>query len=140
MKPKVTKACVIKSCAAKLISKKSPGSENKQKIRVIEYSAEMTYVDGDLSVLLGINGNEANGVGYDTATWSQIVGNYAVTVNEVYIKGNTISKIVRKNNTDLNSYTIFFVTEDIEKASILSNYIKDTDSLASIMLEVEEQE
>lgn len=140
MKLKVTKSGVIKTCAAKLVKKEMPGSQEKQHVRVIEFSAELPYNEGDLSYLLGVNSKAADDIGFDSAVWSQVVGKYAITVNEVYIKGVSIIKITRKNADKGNTYCVFFRTEDIEKATILSNYINDTDSLASLMLELEQEE
>jgi hypothetical protein len=137
MKLKVTRSGVIKTCAAKLVKKEMPGSSEKHSVRVIDFSAEMAYNEGDLSYLLGVNSKAADDIGYDSAAWSQIVGNFAITINEVYIGKVNIMKVARKNCDKGNTYTVFFRTEDIENATILSNYINDTDSLAAFMLESE---
>lgn len=135
MKLNVTKSGLLKTYAAKTIKKSVPGSEEKQPVNVVDFSAEFSYVDGDLSYLLGVNSKVADDVGFDDAKWGAVIGHYDITINEVIVSKVSVQKITRKNSDKGNFYTLFFRTENISETQLLPVYMNDKDNPTSFMLD-----
>jgi hypothetical protein len=125
--------------ALKIVSKKVQGpEESDEKItkRVGVLKAEFEYTDGDLSHF--VDGLVANDIYYTSVTWAEErTGAYLLNINEIEIPVK-IMKIERKNKDSEAKFAITFETEVLDNLSVVGNYIKDKENLATFILEKSE--
>ena len=121
--------------ALKIVSKKVQGpEETEEKItkRVGVLKAEFEYVDGDLSHF--VDGIVANDIYYTSVVWAEErTGLYLLNINDIEIPVK-IMKIERKNKDAEAKFSLTFETEVLDNLSVVGNYIKDAENLATFIL------
>jgi len=130
MKFDKTYSCIISSYKVATKSIKTPEDEKIQK-RYGSCKIEADYFSGDLSEF--ISGNTPDDIEIITATWDERIGTYSLNINDVIFPVKIV-KIERKNKEDAAKFSLTFETEELEKFSGISHYVKDKDNLAQVTL------